>query len=80
MACGTPVIAFANSSLPEVVGDAGLLVADGDIEAMARAVRRLVDAPSRRQELAEAGLTRAARFRWADMAAAYGQLLHSVIR
>src|ERR1700686_216007 len=37
MACGCPVAAFRNSSLPEVVDDAGELVADGDAEALGRA-------------------------------------------
>jgi glycosyltransferase involved in cell wall biosynthesis len=79
MACGTPVVAFANSSLPEVVGDAGLLVPDGDIEAMTRAVRELVDSPGRRQELVAAGLARAAGFRWGAMVSAYRELLESVV-
>jgi glycosyltransferase involved in cell wall biosynthesis len=77
MACGTPVVAFDNSSLPEVVGDAGLLVPDGDIEAMTRAVRGLVDSPARREEHAAAGVARAAEFRWGDTVAAYCQLLES---
>jgi glycosyltransferase involved in cell wall biosynthesis len=80
MACGTPVIAFANSALPEVVGEAGVLVPDGDIDAMARAVRDLVGSPSMREELVAAGLARAAQFRWEDMAASYRELLQSVGR
>lgn len=78
MACGTPVVAFANSSLPEVVGDAGMLVPDGDIEAMTRAVRELVDSPAAREERVAAGVSRAAQFRWGDMVTAYRQLLESV--
>jgi alpha-1,3-rhamnosyl/mannosyltransferase len=65
MATGTPVVAFANSSIPEVVGDGGILVADGDVAAMADAVRSLVDSPARWQEVSEAGLTRArSTFSW----------------
>jgi glycosyltransferase involved in cell wall biosynthesis len=78
MACGTPVLAFTNSSLPEVVGGAGALVADGDVEAMAKAVRRLVDSPGMREELVQAGLRRSEQFRWGDMVTAYRQLLESV--
>jgi glycosyltransferase involved in cell wall biosynthesis len=80
MACGTPVIAFANSSLPEVVGEAGVLVGDGDIDAMAGAVRDVVGSPALRQELVAAGLARAAEFRWSDTTAAYRELLESVGR
>jgi glycosyltransferase involved in cell wall biosynthesis len=80
MACGAPVVAFDNSALPEVVGDAGVLVTDGDVEAMVKAVRRLASSCTQRDELRAAGLTHAARFRWAQMDAAYRQLFESVIR
>jgi glycosyltransferase involved in cell wall biosynthesis len=78
MACGTPVVGFQNSSLPEVIGDGGLLVPDGDVEAMADAVDRLLRAADLRAELAERGLAHAARFRWEDSIAAHAELLRSV--
>ena len=80
MACGTPVLAFANSALPELVGDAGVLVSDGDVPAMAEAVRRLVDSEGMWDELARAGLRRSEGYRWAGMVTAYRQLLDSVVR
>ena len=80
MACGTPVVAFANSSLPEVVGDAGMLIADGDLDAMASAVQRVLGDADVRGELVERGLERAARFRWEDTIEAYALLLRSVAR
>jgi len=80
MACGTPVLAFANSSLPEVVGDAGILVSDGDVDGMVRAVQDLLASATRREELVAAGLAHVAGYRWADMVTAYGQLLESVAR
>jgi glycosyltransferase involved in cell wall biosynthesis len=80
MACGTPVIAFANSSLPEVIGDGGVLVPDGDTEAMATAVLRLIRSPTARAELAEAGLAQAARFRWEDTISSFIDLLQSIAR
>ena len=43
MACGTPVVAFANSSLPEVVGDGGVLVADGDRARFVDTLAAMVD-------------------------------------
>lgn len=62
--CGAPVVAYRNSSLPEVMGDAGVLVADGDAEAMGRAAAELALEPARRAAQVEAGLARAAQFTW----------------
>jgi len=64
MACGTPVVAADNSSLPEVVGDAGLLVNAGDAEALAVALARLLSEEDLRAELTAAGQGRARRFTW----------------
>jgi glycosyltransferase involved in cell wall biosynthesis len=64
MACGTPVVAADNSSLPEVVGDAGLQVNAGDVEALASALGRLVSNAELREELRTEGQARARRFTW----------------
>jgi glycosyltransferase involved in cell wall biosynthesis len=64
MACGCPVVAYRNSSLPEVVGDAGILVANRDAEAMGRAAADLLADPARRRRLVDRGLAQAARFTW----------------
>jgi alpha-1,3-rhamnosyl/mannosyltransferase len=80
MACGTPVVAFANSSIPEVVGDGGVLVADGDVAAMASAVRRLAGDSESKDELVHRGLAQAARFRWEESVDAYVDVLRSVAR
>ncbi|HEY1650361.1 MAG TPA: glycosyltransferase family 1 protein [Acidimicrobiales bacterium] len=69
MACGTPVVAFDNSSLHEVVGGGGLLVTDGDVAAFTTAVRSLLDDDARRREVAEAGVTHARSFTWERSAA-----------
>jgi glycosyltransferase involved in cell wall biosynthesis len=69
MACGAPVAVFDNSSLREVVGEAGLVVADGDGAAMAAAVSRLLGDPAERERFARRGRERAASFTW-DRAAA----------
>ncbi|HSS60981.1 MAG TPA: glycosyltransferase family 1 protein [Candidatus Limnocylindrales bacterium] len=61
MACGCPVAAFRNSSIPEVVGDAGRLVEDGNGEALGNAVAAMVD---QRQRWSRAGLERARKFSW----------------
>ncbi|MCS7222001.1 MAG: glycosyltransferase family 1 protein [Anaerolineae bacterium] len=64
MACGTPVITSNTSSLPEVVGDAALLVDPYDVEAIAEALARLLEDAELRQRLREAGLARARLFSW----------------
>jgi alpha-1,3-rhamnosyl/mannosyltransferase len=61
MACGCPVAAYRNSSLPEVVDSAGELVEDGDPEALGRAAAALCAKPDRARK---AGLDRAAAFSW----------------
>jgi glycosyltransferase involved in cell wall biosynthesis len=61
MACGCPVAAYRNSSLPEVVGDAGELVADGDADALGRAAGALCADP---EPARRAGLERAKAFNW----------------
>lgn len=68
MACGCPVVAYRNSSLPEVVGDAGILVANRDAEALGRAAADLMRDPSRRQLLVDRGLAQAKRFSWKETA------------
>jgi glycosyltransferase involved in cell wall biosynthesis len=65
MACGCPVAAFRNSSIPEVVDAAGVLVEDGDAEALGEAVSEIVSAPERWRR---AGIERARHFSWAKAA------------
>jgi glycosyltransferase involved in cell wall biosynthesis len=64
MACGAPTISFDNTSLPEVVGDGGLLVADGDVAALVTALRSVIDDPAVAGQLAAAGPRRATAFSW----------------
>jgi glycosyltransferase involved in cell wall biosynthesis len=65
MACGVPVISTSGGALPEVVGDAGVLVPPGDPEALARAIRDLLDHPHRGLAFGRAGLDRVRRhFTW----------------
>lgn len=61
MACGTPVVTSNRSSLPEVVGDAAVLVDPGEPESIAQGLLSALDG-SRRAELRARGLKRAARF------------------
>ena len=64
MTCGVPVIASNVSSLPEVVGDAGLLVNPHDIDDIAKAMETMITAPDVRAASAQRALTRSAQFSW----------------
>lgn len=64
MACGIPVVAADNSSLPEAAGDAGLLVDALDSEALADALSRALTDPGLRQAMIERGLAQASQFTW----------------
>jgi alpha-1,3-rhamnosyl/mannosyltransferase len=59
-----PVIASTATALPEVVGDAGLLVDPDDTDGWADAMQRMLDEPNLRSELAERGYARAGEFSW----------------
>lgn len=69
MACGTPVLASRVSSIPEVVGDAGLLVDPLEPEEIAAGMKKVWERAEVREELASRGRERAASFTW-DRAAA----------
>ncbi len=58
LACGVPVVATTGGGLPEVVGDAGVLVEPGDADAIADAVRDLLTDDDRRRELGRRGRER----------------------
>ncbi len=79
MACGVPVITSNTSSLPEVVGEAALLVDPYDVEALAGAMQKIVTDADLSARLRAAGLARAAGFSWersaAAVAAVYRQLV-----
>lgn len=61
MACGCPVAAFRNSSIPEVIADAGMLVEDGDAEGLGHAAAEMIGEAARWRR---AGLERAREFSW----------------
>lgn len=64
MACGTPVITSCNSSLPEIVGDAAMLVDPYQVEDLARAMQILVDDEELKKMLIKNGIKRSAMFDW----------------
>jgi glycosyltransferase involved in cell wall biosynthesis len=78
MACGVPVLTSNTSSLPEVVGDAGLCVDPTDTGAIEEAMERLVSDAALRQRLITSGLERVRRFNWPEAAQKLEALLCEV--
>jgi len=70
MAAGTPVIASKTSSLPEMVGDAGILIDPESVDDIARALTRLAADPELRRTLREKGRTRSRSMTWENAARA----------
>jgi glycosyltransferase involved in cell wall biosynthesis len=68
MACGTPVVTSAVTSVPEVVGDAALLVEPTDTAAVASAMRSVLDDAALAAQLQSKGLVRARQFTWERVA------------
>jgi len=64
MACGVPVLTSKVCALPEVVGDAAVLVDPSDVEAIADGIHRLTEDNTLREELRRKGLKRARQFSW----------------
>ena len=64
MKCGAPVICSNTSSLPEVAGDAAIMIDPKDEAALANAIVEVVSNPARQRELAAQSLRRAASFSW----------------
>ena len=81
MASGTPVITSNVSSLPEVVGDAALLIDPYEPEAIADAMRRVLSEPALREDLRARGLARVRQFSWersiSRVREIYGEVLAS---
>ena len=80
MAKGVPVVASDRTSLPEVLGDAALLVNPDDIEAAAGAVRRILDDPDFSRELIERGHARAALFTTRRQATMFWEAVAPLLR
>ncbi|NJN97664.1 MAG: glycosyltransferase family 4 protein [Anaerolineales bacterium] len=64
MACGAPVVSSNSSSLPEVVGEAGLLLDPTDTAAWSQALRRVLSDPNLQRDLSQRGLIQAQKFSW----------------
>jgi len=80
MACGTPVVASDASSLPEVVGEAGIMVEPRDVRGLAEAMGRALTDKHLRAELRAKGLERAKRFTWERAARETLEVYREVLR
>lgn len=80
MACGAPVVASSLTSIPEVVGDAGLLCDPRDPKAIAAGLQSVLDDPNEAGEMRERGFARAATFTWERTGVAFGAVLDDVLR
>jgi glycosyltransferase involved in cell wall biosynthesis len=78
MACGTPVVASRASSLPEVVGDAGMQVDPDDPERLASALELLALNPEMRADFRARGLERVKLFSWDAAAKVMLDVYHKV--
>jgi glycosyltransferase involved in cell wall biosynthesis len=80
MASGTPLVASRTGALPEVTGDAAVLVTPGEDEELAAVLRRLHDSPAERAALADRALDRAReRFAWSAVARATAEQYRDVM-
>lgn len=80
MACGCPVITSNVSSMPEVAGDAALLVDPNEPDDLARAVEQVVTEPKLWSRLRKAGLEQVTAFSWEKTVARTLEILHDVGR
>ncbi|MRJ02339.1 MAG: glycosyltransferase family 4 protein, partial [Epsilonproteobacteria bacterium] len=62
--CGTPVIASNSSSIPEVVGEGGILIDPHEPEAITKALVQIDEEPQLRHQLSQRGLVQARKFSW----------------
>jgi glycosyltransferase involved in cell wall biosynthesis len=79
MQCGVPVITSNSTSIPEVVGDAGIMVDPSDADALTHAMLSLLTSSELRQELRCKGLKRAESFSWAKCAADTAAVYHKIV-
>jgi glycosyltransferase involved in cell wall biosynthesis len=80
MACGCPVITTNASSLPEVTGQAAILVPTGDSAALAAALGQVLTDELLREELGRLGIRQSKRFDWASTASQVLVLMEEAAR
>jgi glycosyltransferase involved in cell wall biosynthesis len=79
MACGVPVITSNSSSLPEVVGDAGIMIDPADHKSMSEAMARVLEDEGLRSQMIQKGLRQVLHFSWVRTAQETLKVLESVV-
>ncbi|MNR48636.1 GDP-mannose-dependent alpha-(1-6)-phosphatidylinositol monomannoside mannosyltransferase [compost metagenome] len=80
MACGVPVVLTRTSALPEVAGEAGTYVEQGDAEDMSAAIAQLLEDRPQWQRLSALGIGRAENFTWQRCADITAATYHQAVR
>ena len=80
MACGVPVITSKIASLPEIVGDAGILIPVDDADALYSAMKRILQDQVLREKLIQDGLVRSKSFSWKRTAQLTHQVYQTVLK
>ena len=78
MACGCPVIASTTGSLPEILGDAGMLVDPTDLSSLTTAMMKVATQPTVRNQMAKIGLEEMKRYDWDTFANIVYRIINSV--
>jgi len=79
MSCGVPVVGSSSGEIPQVIGDGGLVYPEGDIPALAAALRRLAEDPALAAELGRRGRAHVlARYTQAALARQYYEIYRSM--
>jgi len=79
MASGAPVIVSISSSLPEVVGDAGILIDPNDVDAISEAMEKVIQNPEIQSDMSKKSVQRASEFSWKKCAQETHQVYEKVL-
>jgi glycosyltransferase involved in cell wall biosynthesis len=78
MACGTPVITSNNSSLPEVVGEAGIMIDAKDTGALTKSIEKVIISKKLQNEMIKKGIKQAKKFSWEESAKKLYELIQTI--
>jgi glycosyltransferase involved in cell wall biosynthesis len=78
MACGCPVVSSNTSSMPEVIGDAGMLVSPKDTDEIAGSIYTVLNSPRIKNELSRKSVMQAKKFRWEESAEKVSEIFRRI--
>ncbi|PIN89775.1 glycosyltransferase family 1 protein [Candidatus Pacearchaeota archaeon CG10_big_fil_rev_8_21_14_0_10_32_14] len=79
MSCGCPVITSNTSSIPEVVGDAGIMINPNDVDELAKQIKRVLSDKKLRENMKQKGLKQSKKFSWEKCAREHLEVYEEVI-